>query len=301
MILLISSFITGKRGINRYVRFDIFKYMISSYSDIQFSEIYIFVLLDSEFINRIEELEDHIFKCFSRLPRDKIHIVRNRYVNQCQWIPVITEIKHKHGGNELVWFSQNDDHVFIDFNMDILNDGLKLLKDEPNPRKTLYLSHWPEIIKRSGKYETPTRIGNYVKFNMSLLDSIQIFSMDYLYYIFVEHIWKTSHIRIDSVLNELVSRPTEEDTLNQIIYVPLRELVRHFDGYDHVRMDSTSCPLLVLPKNVFTYSNEKLINKITARHTGGVWIQNNNFIIPQEWIDINISLHSGILSHSLPK
>ena len=103
--------------------------------------------------------------------------------------------------------------------------------------KSLYYSHWPEIIRLSGKFEKPKLIGNYIKFNFSLLDSIQIFNLQFLYDIFVIHKWQSKHIRIDSLLWEFTKNPLYDNCLEQTIYVPLRELVRHFDGYDHVNID----------------------------------------------------------------
>ena len=132
MILIISSFITNKRKKNRYSRYDIFKYMLFSYKNIPFSEIYLFILLDNEFIYKKEELTDYIYKNFSNLNFDKIHITLDRYYQQKKWIPFINELVIKHGVNELVWFTQNDDHIFIDFNLDILNEGLITLQNETN-------------------------------------------------------------------------------------------------------------------------------------------------------------------------
>ena len=199
-------------------------------------------------------------------------------------------LKIKHGPDELVWFSQNDDHIFIDFDMEILNEGLEHLKRETNPVKSIYISHWPELLIMSGKYQEPIKVENYVKFNLSLLDSIQIFNLNFLYYIFVEYKWKQNHIRIDSVLNELTLYPAVENPLNQIIYVPLRELVRHFDGYDHVNMDRNIYPPLELHFNTFKYDRQTLIKKMIPNHYSA-WTYGNKFIIPNEWIQNNLSLH----------
>ena len=291
-----SCFITNKRHNNRYDRLEVFKYTLHSYKNIQFEELFFFILLDAEYNCEINNLNEFIYSNFNNISKTKIHIINDRYYKQIQWIPFMQKIKEKYGPNELIWFTQNDDHVFVDFNMEILNEGIELLKLEKNNRKSIYYSHWPEIVRMSGKYETPTLIGNYVKFNNSLLDSIQIFNSEFLYYIFIEYNWKNDHIRIDSILNELTSYPSQENILNQTIYIPLREMVRHFDGYDHVNMDKKSCPPLILPINTFNYSNESLINKMTAYHNSA-WTFNNNFIIPQIWIDINLSLHSQNITY----
>jgi len=297
MILLLSTFVTNQRHHNYYSRIDIFKYMLQSYKKLPFTEVYLFIKLDSEFLSAGQyffenDLTEYLYNTFSNLPKDKIHIVHDRYSNQCQWVPVIKQLMNKHGPNESVWFMQNDDHIFVDFNNDILLEGLKHLENDNSRHKSIYLSHWPELIKLSGKQETPVLVNNYIKFNLSLLDSVQIFNLQLLYDIFVDYKWiNTNHCRIDAVLNELCNNPGVDNPLSQIIYVPLREMCRHFDGYDHVDMELNACPRLELPSNTFYYSEENLINKMTAKHTSH-WTNNNNFTIPQKWIEINLSLHN---------
>lgn len=296
MILLLSTFITNKRPSNRYSRLDVFKYTLYSYRLLPFTHIYLYILLDNEFIQFREDLNNYIHDIFKG---KKINIEFNRYTSQELWTPIIENLVNVHGEDELVWFTQNDDHVFIDFNLDVLNEGLELLKNDSSTHKSIYFSHWPEIIRMSGKYSEPILIGNYVKFNLSLLDSIQIFNLKFLYNVMVLYKWKSDHLRIDSILNELTCRPAEEDPLNQKIFVPLRELVRHFDGYGHVAMDETACPRLLLPKNTFSYSKEILCKKMYAYHSS-CWTNGNNFKPPIQWLDINISLHpSNMISFTL--
>jgi len=310
MILLLSTFVTNHRRsfpyekskICDYQRIDIFKYMLNSYKKLPFTEVYLFIKLDNEFLQQGQyfydnDLTEYLYNNFSYLSKDKIHIVLDRYTNQTDWIPIIQTIIDKHGPNESVWFTQNDDHVFIDYNTDVLLEGLKLLEYDTNRHKSIYFSHWPEILRLSGKQEIPVLCGNYIKFNLSLLDSIQIFNMQLLYDVFVEYKWKSDHILIDSILNELCNQPAIDNPLSQIIYVPLRELCRHFDGYGHVRMEQNSCPRLELPNNTFNYSKEVLIKKMTP-YIISPWVENNNFTIPQEWIDINLNLHN-IPEHTL--
>ena len=125
-------------------------------------------------------MTEYIHSTFSNLPADKIHIIYDIYNKQNQWTYVMNILMKKHGPDELVWFTQNDDHVFIDFNMYILNEGLEILKNDKNKHKSIYFSHWPEILKMSGKFEEPIVIGNYINFKRTMLDSIQIFNLNYL-------------------------------------------------------------------------------------------------------------------------
>ena len=188
------------------------------------------------------------------------------------------------------FFLNNDYHVFIDYDTTLLEEGIKLLLEEPNKHKSIYISHWPEIIKLSGKYNIPEINKNYIKFNLTQLDSIQIFNLEFLYYILIKYKWKNIYPRIDDIIYEITNKPNQDNILSQTIYVPLKELFRKFDGYLHVNL-LNGCPPLNLYSNTFNYDKETLINKITSKHTSA-WTNNNNFIIPTEWIDINLSLHN---------
>jgi hypothetical protein len=307
MILILSVFVTNirftqdcyERSKNgNYSRIDIFKYMLESYKKIPFTEIYLFIKLDNEFLLPGQffynnDINEYIYNIFSHLEKNKIHIVLDRYTSQDKWIPFFKELIIKHGENESVWFTQNDDHIYIDYNNDILLEGIKHLENDNSRHKSIYVSHWPEVIKLSGKHNNQELIGNYVKFNLSILDSIQIFNLQFLYDIFVDHIWRNDYIRIDSLFHEFIEpcNVSFKDPLSQVIFIPLREMVRHFDGYGHVSMEEGACPRLELPSNTFNYSKENLIKKMTPYHKSQ-WESGNNFIIPQNWLDINLSLHN---------
>jgi hypothetical protein len=210
----------------------------------------------------------------------------------------------------LIWFTQCDDHVFIDFNTDILYEGIEHLKNDTSNFKSLYFSHWPEILRLSGKLGNQVKIGNYIKFNATLLDTIQIFNLRYLKYLFLEREWKgKEYKKIDSLILQpnIWSDPMNPypyggsligDFISdlQTIYVPLRELVRHFDGYSHVGMrtdDGAEFPYLKLPQedNIFLHSPAEIVRKVNVAHTSP-WTDGNKFKIPDEWINHIVYLYS---------
>jgi len=51
-----SCFITNKRHNNRYDRLEVFKYTLHSYKNIQFEELFFFILLDAEYNCEINNL-----------------------------------------------------------------------------------------------------------------------------------------------------------------------------------------------------------------------------------------------------
>jgi len=291
MILIINAFITDSRWRgNRYPRIDVFKYTISSYKKIIFSDVYLFIQLDDNYVSHKDNLILFFYEQFINTQRDRIHIVFERLYTQEQWKLLITQLYKERGGNEHVLFLNNDDHVFIDYDTKLLDEGLDLLSKDTSLHKTIYISHWTEIIKLSGKYGTPQKIDNYINFQLTILDSIQIFNLMFLYDMLVLYKWKSHHTRIDSLVNELSDQPCpcNNNILCQKVYVPLKELFRKFDGYNHVGIRHTNP--LNLPCNKFMYDRNTLVSKMTEYHNSA-WTQGNHFTIPSEWIETNIALH----------
>jgi hypothetical protein len=290
MLLIFNAFITEKRArVNRYPRMDIFKYVLYSYRNIVFKRIYFFIKLDDNYEEQKKHLLHFIHDNFSYLDKSNIYVEFDRLCTQQQWNPLIPNLYKEFGANQPILFLNNDDHVFVDYDTKLLEEGLQTFASEPSIHKSIYISHWPEVIKLSGKYNTHQRHGNFIGFKLSLLDSVQIFNLQFLHDILIDYKWKHNyHPRIDDILNELTNIPSQDNVLSQIIYIPLKELFRKFDGYGHTHMEH--CPPLHLPCNKFNYDTTTLTQKMTAPHHS-LWTMNNNFNIPDEWIDINRLLH----------
>ena len=304
MDLLLSVFITHKRASkdNRYNRLDIFKYTLESYSQIKWDNIYLFIELDTEFLERKYELEEHIYNIFKG---NNIFLNDYQITKQYLWQNFFMKT-YNSNEDRLIFFAQNCSHVFIDFNLDIFNEGIMLLKNDTISKyKTLYMTHWPEALKLSGKFNNQEYIGNYIKFKATILDSLQVFNLNYLKYLLTELDWHNEDMpRIDgliiqqSVWPNRGGAPYSFDSL-QTIYVPLRELCRRFHGYDHVSIRNDELgefPILKLPKelNNFSCTKEELIKKIHVWHSSGITI-NNSFCIPKEIEDKIIKLYEPLL------
>lgn len=289
MLLLVSCFVTHKRnmGYDRYNRLDVFKYMLQSYSRIPFTHAFFYIKLDDEFNAYQNEIEQFIKDLFITKVSE-LSIEFKRLEERHEFGNCITNLISRFGENELVWFTQNDDHIFIDTDADIILEGIELLKNDNTLYKTLYYSHWPELIRVSGKCGHVERIGNYVKFRSTLVDNTQVFTLQYLKYIVLENNWNVNYTkRIDNILPYKFSRDEP-----QIIYVPLKEICRKMNGYSHVNMNAIACPPLVLPPeaNIFPIDSESIKRKIVAEHQSP-WTIGNHFIIPDEWIETSIMLH----------
>lgn len=330
MILLISCFITHNRSVNTCNRLDLFKHTLKSYSRIDWDDIYLLVLLDEEFKHREEEFKKFIKKIFTK---NKVVYIPERYEYQWQWQQLIKKITKN---NNVVWFTQNDDHPFIDINLKVLYEGVDLLLKDKSKYRSIYLSHWTEILRLSGKFCNPKIVGNYVKFQATIFDSIQMFNTEYLKYIFLYLNWRGKQFkRIDSLLlfDEFKTAlhaicgfkytSDQPDPANlylnyipdkkfaklksirhcpmQNVYVPLRELCRKYSGYSHVNMEGVE-PLKLSNDNSFNikrppFDDLNIINTIKANHKSA-WTFNNKFKIPQRWINKSISLYRQKLDES---
>jgi hypothetical protein len=299
MILLISCFITHDRRVNTCNRLDLFKHTLKSYSRIDWDDVYLLIKLDEEFKSREEELKKFVKKIFSK---NKVVYIPKRYEYQFQWQELIKKISSK---NNVVWFSQNDDHPFIDINLNVLYEGVDLLLKDKHKYRSIYLSHWTEILRLSGKFCNPKIVGNYAKFQATIFDSIQMFNTEYLKYIFLHLDWRDKQFkRIDSLLLFDEFKPaldaicgvknTTRWSPMQNVYVPLRELCRKYSGYSHVNIEWVK-PLELSNDHSFDikrppFDDLSIINTMTANHDSP-WTHNNNFKIPQHWINKSLSLY----------
>lgn len=237
MHLVMNVFITHNRAKNLQNRMDVFKYTLASYAVIPWEHIYLFVELDTEFKSQQEELAEYITTLFGH---ENLSLVWQRYTFQNEWKGFMEELCDE---ERLVWFTQNDDHIFMDRDLDVLNEGLQHLENDTNNFKSLYFSHWPEVVKLSGKLGTQERVGkSYVRFQATVCDSVQIMNTALLRYLFLQLDWGGKRlIKIDDLLTqkEIVSMTCGVHSTSerlQSIYVPLREMCRHLEGSLHIEM-----------------------------------------------------------------
>jgi len=308
MFLVISCFITHDRnsGVNnigkRYNRFDIFKYVLKTYEKINFEHIYLYIGLDTEFLDRKDEFKEFIYNIFGK---DKVTLEFKRLLEQYEWIPLMTTLKES-GKDKLIFFMQNDDHPLIDFNVDLLNEGVILLENDTSYYKMLSLSHWPESVSAAYVHNNYEKVNNYIHARWTMSDSMNIYNLRFLYDIFIHFEWKDKPLygRIDNILG--IGRPWWEpchtkgphmdDLLS--VWVPLRELCRHFDGYPCEYGLDGAFPVLHLPPDLsniapFTFTKQELIDRFLMREN---YFQKSHgpFKLPKEWEDTMLELYKPI-------
>jgi hypothetical protein len=250
MILLFNVKITDVRFLDyrrsshfpKNNRMDVFKYCLASCEPLLplVSKCFLYLEVAPEFLDRKQELEDYIRSIF---PEEKIvlHWYRNNFTRD--WRLVCDEIDTIAPEDDMIWMACNDDHIFLDNNIDVIKNGLELLEKDPDPMAMLYYSHWPEQMRMSNHHGGQlVEGGNYVKYTWANCDAIQIikrarfkkywFDKDYG----DEWLFKTDQL--------IVIAPP----IHAPAYIPTKEIVRHYDGYGHIgNVNNQVCPLFIPP------------------------------------------------------
>ncbi|MFC1921604.1 hypothetical protein ACFLYQ_07770 [Chloroflexota bacterium] len=253
MILFLNVFITDQ-GFTKYKRglipssnrANIFKYMVTSLSVIDWSHVIIYYDLDTNYQHRRSEIDEYIRTLF---PDPVIYPFRNE--RQEQWKDAVHKVSALK--DDLIWFSCNDDHIFIDYETGLLNRIETKLRDLTKSHEyvSCHFSHWPEMQYFSRIPPGHTKVGaveehkDYFIAVSRNCDSVQIVNNNLLRYWWFEHDYGDSWMpKTDSPSARVISPETMRIT-------PYRELVRHFDGYSHNRININICPPLFIPDGFF--------------------------------------------------
>ena len=265
MILLCNTFITEKRpptgnwdvvrgNLKNSTNFDIFKYSLASLSvAYPWSKVILKIDLDEMYKDRKNELESFIQEEFKNYKID-LSWKRNEY--QKDWIKTYEELD-----DNLIWFYCNHDHIFFDSTPEYLKELTSTLENQK--LTSLQFSHWPENLRtaKSGGHSSPINpstyklLNNCLKINCSNFDSIQIVTKDLYYEWWCVGDFPTIKLpRPDYFgigLAEIKQLPI------QTLTIPLKEICRHFDGYNHIPphlggpITNDQCPAIEIPKGFF--------------------------------------------------
>lgn len=248
MILFLNTRITSARinpslygNTSQVERVDIFKYYLSSLTVMLplISKVFINSEISEEFHHRQDEIRDYIKTLF---PENKLVLKNTRSNNYDLWKEDCERINSV--DDNVIWYSGNDDQIFIDSNLNVVKDGVELLESEQDPMSFLYYSHWPEAIRTATMLNAELdKNKNLVKFKWGRFDSIKILRKER----FNEY-WSEPKFCTVNRSDELVHHRPE---IMGNAYCPIKEIVRHFDGYAHVGYFNNSCPFLSIPKGFF--------------------------------------------------
>jgi hypothetical protein len=265
MILFCNTFITetppkiGKgfvfrENLKSFSNFDIFKYSLASLAvAYDWNKVILKISLDDCYKDRQDELEIFIkeeFKNFNLI----LEWQRNEYQNDWKRDYELLD-------NNLIWFYCNHDHIFFDSTTDYLETLVNDIKEEQ--LCSVGFSHFPECIRtvKQGLHPYPLNppitnptykiYNNYVSVDSTNFDSIQIITKELYYRWWFEG--EFNHIKLPRPdffgigLAEIKPVPTHK-TIS-----PLKEICRHFDGYQHIQpaITNNQCPAIDIPVGFF--------------------------------------------------
>lgn len=238
------SYYHRSQWLTTYNRMDIFKYCLASYAALLpvLSKCIFYIQVEPEFQHRQAELEAWIKELF---PADKLQLHWHRNNLTQDWRKLCEE--QQFADDELIWFAGNDDHIFMDYNLDLVAAGINLLKQDPDPLSVIYYSHWPEQMRMCMHYNGElTADGNYIKYTWRTFDAIRIIKgYRFKRYWYDTDFGDTQIYRTDTLWHSGYE-------LTGPVYAPTRELVRHYDGYSHVGEQLINvAPPLVIPPGFF--------------------------------------------------
>jgi hypothetical protein len=225
-------------------RFDTFKYCLASRAALApiMNKFILFIDL-AEFSHRRDEMEQFIYSVF---PREKVEINWYRLNYTREWRAFCDTLDD----NELMWFDGNDDHIFSDYDLDMVQSAMETIANDPDPLAVVYYAHWPEQMRNSLRLGGQlTTDGNFIKFQWENFDCSHIMKMGRFKKYWFETDCGDSHVifRTDS-LDQFGLRGKMTST----VYSPTRELLRHYDGYSHVGLGCINiAPPVFVPPGFF--------------------------------------------------
>jgi len=299
--LLMSCFVTHNRKKIQGDRLKEFIATIHSYGKIKFEKVFLFIKIDTDISLYKDEIEGI---ARASLDYKKIHIIFDRIIAKTDWQNFFSG---QIDGGDLWWFTQNDDHVYINNDRDYFEYLLTRLNSTSGPA-SIYLSHWPEILRLASNQKSLKLINGVAEFRGVLLDSIQIFNESMLKFIFYKLDWPSETMnRIDTVgvSDNIIPTGIISSVSGELpsILVPLKELCRKFRGYDHVGLEYPA-KLRFLPAVMpVQLDKESLLKYVTANHFSS-WVGDNNSSVSsdilQELLLVNgdnLNLNAQKLKH----
>lgn len=226
MILFYNVFITDDRRAGYKRGFlpnsdpmDVFKYTLASTSVLpDVSKAIFYARLDTNYEHRRGELNEFIASCFG----DKADIYSYRNERQSQWRSMVEDLP-----DELIWYSCNHDHPFMDYALDSYQDLVQQMTDSQEPAKSGYFSHWIEMPRKALRYGCHIHDNGVLWFKFDHMDSIQIVTKELLRRWWSERDYGNMYVPRSDWDGIWQCQPYD-------CFIPKREMCVHFDGYSHV-------------------------------------------------------------------
>lgn len=224
-------------------RFDIFKYCLASRAVMApLVDKYIFYIDLAEFAPRQQEMQEYMELIF---PKDKLEIHWHRIERTRDWRKLCEQFTDD---SQLIWYEGNDDHIFIDYNLDMIKAAQDTLTADSDPNAVMYYSHWPEQMRMTLLHKGElTPDGNFFKFTWDTVDSLLLMKVSRF-----KRYWHETDCGEDNMYRTDPLGWQYGYKIPGTVYSPTRELIRHYDGYSHVgKLLGTIAPPLYVPQGFF--------------------------------------------------
>jgi len=217
-------------------RFDVFRYCLASTAVLEplVSKFIFCITLAPELIHRQAELDMYINSLFHA---GKLELIWQRCDYGRDWKRVCDQ--YLTDPDEIVWLACNDDHIFIDSDLDTVESAINWLELDPDPNAVVYYSHWPEQMRMSKYYNgTLTGDGDFIRYDWETFDGIMMLKAGRLKDYWLRDYGDAQMFKVD-YLGAFHGYKCPGP-----VYAPTKEIVRHYEGYSHV---GTGCDNIVPP------------------------------------------------------
>jgi hypothetical protein len=207
-------------------RFDVFKYCLASHAVLApLVKKFVFcITLAPELAHRQAELDSYMKEIF---PEDKLEVIWQRCDYGRDWKKVCDQ--YLTDPDELVWLACNDDHIFIDSSLAMVESAIEHLNSDSDPNAIMYYSHWPEQMRMAHQLDGElTEDGNFVKYQWENFDGIMILKAGRLSKYWERDYGDAAMFKVDYL------GAFHGYSCPGTVYAPTKELVRHYEGYSHV-------------------------------------------------------------------
>jgi hypothetical protein len=211
-------------------RLDIWKYAMASHAVLAplISHVVVYAtFVNTEYAERESEVEEYIKSIF---PETQLTVHWYRNDTQADWQRAYNEVIAPID-DDIVMHMTNDDQIFLDNDVSIIAEGVELLKNANDPYVQMSYSHWPEGMRLSGaRGYAITASGNFAYGVHRSIESMDICTKERW-----RHYWFDRDLgpHADYFKPENIHRRTDMFAQGNVIYFPLREQFRHFDGYEY--------------------------------------------------------------------
>ena len=245
-----------------YSKGEIFLYTLESYKIINWSKVIIYCEVNDEFPDK----DQFYSKINNIFPNAQVYTTRNAY--QHQWQKAIDSLGEE---DELIWYAGNHDHPYIAPDHDQLNALINALNSSEYFYKGALYSHHPDICARIMRepefgwtYESKL-VSSYVYHRT---EGIMIVNKNLFRSWWFDYDYGDTFMPRSDWTNGVRCQTPEAK-----IYLPVRELCRHFDGHNFggYAYEMRDIPPLDIPQG-FWQKDIKIDYLTEHRAEGNVWI-----------------------------